>query len=110
MHGDGWQLCTAAGWLELQENPWAASHLLFSMVVARHKRSVVIMSSRLISYDQLKPKGIMYSKPHLWRLEKAGKFPKRVPVGPGRYAYVETEIDTHVDNLIAARSSDVKAA
>jgi prophage regulatory protein len=63
------------------------------------------MSAVLIPYARLKDRGITYSKPHLWRLERAGKFPKRVPVGPGRYAYVETEIDQYIDRLIAARDA-----
>jgi prophage regulatory protein len=61
------------------------------------------MAPRLIPYEALKAKSIMYSKPHLWRLEKAGKFPKRVPVGASRYAYIEAEIDAHINALIAAR-------
>jgi prophage regulatory protein len=68
------------------------------------------MSSRLISYDDLKSKGIPYSKPHLWRLEKQDKFPKRVPIGAGRYAYVEAEIDGYVEGLIAARDANTEAA
>ena len=63
------------------------------------------MSKILIPYRALKAKGITYSKPHLWRLEKAGKFPKRVPLGPGRYAYVESEIDAYIAALIAARDA-----
>ena len=56
----------------------------------------------LIPYRDLKAKGVPYSKPHLWRLEKAGKFPKRVPIGPARYGYVESEIDAYQAKLIAA--------
>lgn len=63
------------------------------------------MAARIICHDDLKSKGIPYSKPHLWRLEKAGKFPKRVPLGAGRYGYVESEIDNHVEALIAARDA-----
>jgi prophage regulatory protein len=63
------------------------------------------MSQVLIPYRDLRPRGIPYSKPHLWRLERAGKFPKRVPIGPGRYAYVESEIDAYVDALVAARDA-----
>jgi prophage regulatory protein len=63
--------------------------------------------ARLIFYDGLKAKGVPYSKPHLWRLEKAGKFPRRVPVGAGRYAYVESEIDEHNARLIAERDARV---
>lgn len=63
------------------------------------------MALRLISYETLRPKGITYSKPHLWRLEKANKFPKRVPIGAGRYGYVEEEIDAYITQKIADRDS-----
>jgi prophage regulatory protein len=63
------------------------------------------MSQVLIPYRDLKAKGVPYSKPHLWRLERAGKFPKRVPIGPSRYGYVESEIDAYVAALIAARDA-----
>jgi prophage regulatory protein len=61
------------------------------------------MVQRLIPYEALKAKCISYSKAHLWRLEKAGKFPKRVPIGAGRYAYVEAEIDEYIAQKIAER-------
>jgi prophage regulatory protein len=46
----------------------------------------------------------------LWRLEKQNKFPKRVPIGAGRYGYVESEIDAFVDELIAARDAGLAVA
>jgi hypothetical protein len=65
------------------------------------------MSRNLIPYSGLKGKGITYSKPHVWRLEKmhaemlrkgpplsgadqpsVPPFPLRVPIGASRYAYV----------------------
>jgi prophage regulatory protein len=61
------------------------------------------MAPRLIPYEALKAKCIMYSKPHLWRLEKAGKFPKRVPIGASRYGYLEAEVDAWINARIAAR-------
>ena len=61
------------------------------------------MAQRLVPYEALKGKCITYSKPHLWRLERAGKFPKRVPIGAGRYAYVEAEVDAWIDARIAER-------
>ncbi len=61
------------------------------------------MSLRLIRYEDLRSKAITYSKPHLWRLEKAGLFPKRVPLSAGRYAYVESEIDAYIQAKIAER-------
>jgi prophage regulatory protein len=62
-------------------------------------------SRRLIPYSALADKCIYYSKPHLWRLERAGKFPKRVPTGPGRYAYIEAEVDAYIAQKIAERDA-----
>ena len=63
------------------------------------------MAVRLITYETLKSKCIPYSKPHLWRLEKANKFPKRVPTGAGRYGYIESEIDSYIEQKIAERDA-----
>jgi prophage regulatory protein len=69
------------------------------------------MTPRLIPYEALAAKCIAYSKPHLWRLERAGKFPKRVPIGASRYGYVEAEIDAYIEKKIAERdASAVQAA
>ncbi|MDR3484633.1 MAG: AlpA family phage regulatory protein [Bradyrhizobium sp.] len=63
------------------------------------------MAVRLIPFDALASKGISYSKPTLWRKERAGTFPKRVPIGAGRYAYVESEIDGYIEQKIAERDA-----
>jgi prophage regulatory protein len=63
------------------------------------------MAQQLIPYEALKAKCIPYSKPHLWRLERANKFPKRVPIGAGRYGYVEEEIDAYIALKIAERDA-----
>jgi prophage regulatory protein len=61
---------------------------------------------KLLSYDDLKPaKGIQYSKVQIWRLEKLGKFPKRIEIGPGRRAWAEHEIDAWIASRIAARDN-----
>ena len=40
---------------------------------------------RILSFEDLRSeKGIPYSKVHLWRLEREGKFPKRVPLSESR--------------------------
>jgi prophage regulatory protein len=62
----------------------------------------------LISYRELKARGVPYSKPHLWRLERAGKFPKRVPIGPARYGYIVSEIDDYIAALVAARDAGAR--
>ena len=63
------------------------------------------MARRLIPYEDLAAKGIHYSKSQLWRKEKAGTFPKRVPFGAARYAYVEDEIDALIEHAIAERDA-----
>ncbi|MCK1562456.1 AlpA family phage regulatory protein [Bradyrhizobium sp. 173] len=68
------------------------------------------MAPQLIAYDGLAAKSIPYSKPHLWRLEKAGKFPRRVHLGAGRYAYVVAEIDDYIRQKIAERDAGALSA
>jgi prophage regulatory protein len=46
---------------------------------------------RLLSKRQLKEM-VLYSPQHVARLEKAGKFPKRVQIGPNRVGWVEGEV------------------
>ncbi len=46
---------------------------------------------RIISKRQLK-EIVLYSPQHIARLEKAGKFPKRVQLGPNRVGWVEGEV------------------
>ena len=65
------------------------------------------MQNRLIFYEDLRAKGVPYSKIHLWKLEKAGKFPRRVPIGANRHAWVESEIDAHIDEKISQRDAAV---
>jgi prophage regulatory protein len=65
---------------------------------------------RMLSFKQLKPeKGIPYTRQYLSQLEKAGKFPKRVPIGTGRFAkvfWLESEIDEWIAGWAAARDRE----
>jgi prophage regulatory protein len=45
----------------------------------------------MISKRQLKEL-VLYSPQHIARLEKAGKFPMRVQLGPNRVGWVESEV------------------
>ncbi len=59
---------------------------------------------RLLSREDLKNlKGIDYSYPHLWRLIRAGRFPKQIKIG-GRNLWAEHEIDRLIKSLIAKRN------
>ena len=44
-----------------------------------------------------------YSHVHLWRLERAGKFPRRVQLGPNSVAWVEAEIEAWQQERVDAR-------
>jgi prophage regulatory protein len=57
----------------------------------------------ILRHDDLKAKGIQWSRTHIIRLEKAGKFPKRGRIGANSFGYVEAEIDEHIAKLAAAR-------
>ena len=68
------------------------------------------MSDRFLNYDQLRAdKGIPWSKVQLWRLEKAGRFPKRVKLGEGTMMWVEGEIDAYKAQLLAEREKKAAA-
>lgn len=58
---------------------------------------------RIVTYPRLKPDwGITYSNVHLLRLEKAGKFPKRLSLPS--VAYLESEIASWIRERAAARN------
>ena len=59
---------------------------------------------RLLAYSDLKSlKGIGYSRTHLWRLVKAGIFPRPTKIGRGRNAWVEREVDSYIEARITER-------
>lgn len=61
---------------------------------------------RLLDLEGLRRKGITYSRVQLWRLVKAGKFPKPIRgVGKGN-AWVESEVDSYLDRLVAERDAE----
>jgi prophage regulatory protein len=60
---------------------------------------------RLLDRDGLKAKGIKYSKAHLWRLVKVGRFPAPIKIGEARSAWVEAEVDARIGTKIAERDA-----
>lgn len=64
---------------------------------------------RLLSAEGLKAKGIDFSKTQLWRLTKAGKFPRPVSIGLKRRAWVENEIDQWIVQRIEERDGSERA-
>ena len=51
-----------------------------------------------------------YSPMHIWRLEKAGKFPRRVKLGPNSVGWVSTEIDAWIEARIGERDAAAAAS
>lgn len=58
---------------------------------------------RLLSVEDLRNRGIGFSDTHLRRLIDAGRFPKPVAPGLKRRAWVESEIDNWMEELVADR-------
>ena len=59
---------------------------------------------RILRFPELKPeKGIPYSRVHTDRLEKAGKFPRRVRLSDNAVGWVEDELDKWLADRAAAR-------
>ncbi len=45
------------------------------------------------------------SKTHTYRLINAGKFPRSVPLGPHRVAFLESELESWMADRVAAREA-----
>ena len=65
---------------------------------------------RILSLNDLRELGIYYSRVHIYRLVKAGKFPAPIKVGQNRIGWVESEIDEWLNAKIAERDARTKAA
>jgi prophage regulatory protein len=61
--------------------------------------------AKLLLFPELREHGVPLGRRQVDRLERDGKFPKRVPIGDRRVGWVESEIDAHVDLAIKARST-----
>ena len=57
----------------------------------------------LVSKKELKALGIPYSFQHIARLEKAGKFPKRIMLGQCRVAWLYKEVCEWIEERVAQR-------
>lgn len=66
---------------------------------------------RLIPISELNAqKGINYSRPHVYRLMAAGKFPKPLHIGGNRIAFLEAEIDEWIKSKLRERDGAREAA
>jgi prophage regulatory protein len=58
---------------------------------------------KVLSFPELKLRGIPYTRAHVRRLVGAGEFPAPVQLSPHRIAWVESEVDAWLKARIAAR-------
>jgi len=59
---------------------------------------------RLLTFADLKERGIPWTRMHLGRLEAAGKFPQHIKLGENSVAWFEDEIDDFLEAKAAARA------
>lgn len=50
-----------------------------------------------------------FSRSHLWRLVKQGKFPQPIPLGPNSRGWLESEVQAFIAARVADRDSGAAA-
>jgi prophage regulatory protein len=65
---------------------------------------------KILSYADLPDKGITFSRMQLWRLIKAGHFPKPIKLSAQRVGFVESEVDAWLKAKIAERDAAASSA
>ena len=59
----------------------------------------------LLDNQALRERGITFHPTHIWRLVKAGKFPKPIKVGAQKNAWLESEIEEWIAGLVEQRDT-----
>jgi prophage regulatory protein len=75
-----------------------------SALSSREGRGMGDTSTRMLRFPQVKER-VGYSRMHIDRMEKAGRFPKRVRLGPNSVAWVEAEIEAWLRERMASRDN-----
>lgn len=60
----------------------------------------------LVGFPELRQMGVPYTQTHIYRLVKAGKFPRPIKLGDApnsRVSWVEAEVDAWIKERVAAR-------
>jgi prophage regulatory protein len=61
----------------------------------------------VLSYDDLKKKGIRFSRQWILSLSQRGKFPKPIKLGEASTGFIESEVDDWIAGLIQQRDEAV---
>jgi prophage regulatory protein len=59
----------------------------------------------LLSFADLRNRGIKFTRQHIHRLIRNRKFPAPIKVGDNTNAWIETEVDQYFEDCIAARDA-----
>jgi prophage regulatory protein len=77
---------------------------LYSGLRFNNERKIKDGPVKILRFPDLKPeKGIPWTRVHIARLEKAGKFPKRVHLSANTIGWFDTEIDEMLRQRAAER-------
>lgn len=60
---------------------------------------------RMLSFEELREHGVLYSRRWLEELEARGKFPSRVRIGERRVGWIESEVVQHMQAKLVGRPS-----
>ena len=58
------------------------------------------MTEQLLGMKQVRER-VSLSRQEIYRRVKAGTFPKQIPLGPGRVAWIGSEVDEWIAQIIA---------
>jgi prophage regulatory protein len=64
---------------------------------------------QLLDRDGLRAKGIKFTKQHINRLIKKGRFPRPIKVGLNTNAWIESEIDNYLADRVIQRDQAIAA-
>ncbi len=62
------------------------------------------ITHKILTLTQVQDR-VLFSATHIWRMERAGKFPHRVKLGPNRVGWLETEINTWLESKLKEREN-----
>jgi len=60
---------------------------------------------KFLRFEDLQSYGITWTRAHLDRLQKAGKFPKKIKIGANTAVYLQSEIIAWVEARCAERAA-----
>jgi prophage regulatory protein len=63
---------------------------------------------KVLGYPDLRSKGIKFTRQHIHKLTRQGRFPPPFKLGNNTNAWTETEIDEYLKDCVAQRDTALK--